>query len=424
MKNIPGPQSPAPTATIASFEKRIIASILNRIREGRRKAPPSNGAPGFQVVEGLAPARIREVTLSDWSAVTELKRRWGLIPDSYENWRKLWALNPALEDIEPKRPFGWVLDAGGTIVGYLGNISSTYYFGNKTLSAVTAHGLVVEPAYRATSLTLNAAFFRQTSVDLLLGTTAIEAVGKLSLAFRSNPLPQPDYDTVLFWVLRPYPFAKAVAGKLKLRPSISQMGSALGAIAVVTDKVVRRRWPRRTKSNLQVSSIGPQEIGNDFEQLWTAKRSEKRRLLADRHPATLRWHFDIPGDRAATRVLCCYADRELKGYLVIRHEPDPEAGPRRSIICDMFIRQDLPEILEALFVAAYDEAKRTGSHVLEVVGFPADIRKVFLRWNPYQRKFPACPFYYKATDAAFHNELLDEGLWYASPYDGDATLMP
>ena len=424
MKNTPSPQEPAPTATKASFEKRIIASILNRIREGRRTPSTAAGAPAFQAAEGLAPARIREVTLSDWNAVTELKRRWGLIPDSYENWQKLWVLNPALEDNEPKRPFGWVLDAGGTIVGYLGNISSTYYFGNKTLSAATAHGLVVEPAYRATSLTLSAAFFRQTSVDLLLGTTAIEAVGKLSLAFRSNPLPQPDYDNVLFWVLRPFPFAKAVAGKLKLRPSISLVGSVLGAIAVATDKVVRRRWPGRSRSNLKVTSIEPQEIGNDFEQLWTAKQEEKRRLLADRRPATLRWHFDVPGDRAATRVLCCYADRELMGYLVIRHEPDPEDGPRRSLVCDMLVKQDRPETLKALFLAAYDEAKQAKSHVLEVVGFPSSIRKVFLRWNPYQRKFPACPFYYKAPDAAFHHELLDEALWYASPFDGDATLMP
>jgi hypothetical protein len=424
MKNVHSPRNPARAATKPSFEKKIIASILNRIREGRRTPSPGAGAPVFQPAEGLAPAKIREATLSDWAAVTELKRRWGLIPDSYENWRKLWVLNPALRHVEPNRPFGWVLDAGGTIVGYLGNISSTYYFGSKTLSAVTAHGLVVEPSYRATSLTLSAAFFRQTSVDLLLGTTAIEAVGKLSLAFRSNSLPQPDYDTVLFWVLRPFPFAKAVAGKLKLRSSISLVGSALGAVAVVVDKVVHKRSPRRTKSNLKVTSMEAQQIGNDFEQLWTAKRNEKLALLADRRPATLRWHFEIPGDRATTRVLCCYSDCELMGYLVIRHESDPEDGPRRSIICDMLVKEDRPEILGALFGAAYDDAKQATSHVLEVVGFPPNIRKVFLQWNPYQRKFPSCPFYYKAPDAAFHSELLDQALWYASPYDGDATLMP
>lgn len=419
--NLEKADRPAP---MPSLEERIIASILSKIREGRRTPAATDGARGFQTAEGLPAAKVREASLSDCSAVTELKRRWGLIPDTCENWHKLWVRNPALEQVDPRRPLGWVLDAGGMVVGYMGNISSTYYYGRKTLTAVTGHGFVVEPAYRATSLSLNAAFFRQKSVDIFLGTTAIEAVGKMSRAFKSDPLPQPNYDTALFWVLRPFPFAEAVARKLNHRPVLSHCGSVLGSVAVVTDKVLRRRWPRRAKSNLTLRKIEVCDIGDDFEELWTAKRNEDVRLLADRRPATLRWHFDIPGDRATTRVLCCYENRELMGYIVIRHEPDPGDSPRRSIICDMLIKQDRLEILEALFVAAYDEAKRAGSHIFEVIGFPPNIRKVFLQWNPYERKFPACPFYYKAADPAVHNELSNEGVWYASPYDGDSTLMP
>ncbi len=88
-----------------------------------------------------------------------LKRRWGLIPDPCDNWDKLWVRNPALKAADPRRPIGWVLDAAGSLVGYIGNISSTYSLGDETVSAVTAHALVVEPAYRATSVSLNSAFF-------------------------------------------------------------------------------------------------------------------------------------------------------------------------------------------------------------------------------------------------------------------------
>lgn len=417
-EQINGPES------VPSFEKKIIASILTRIRENRRTPSSKDIAPGFQSVEGLPPAQIREAALSDCTAVTELKRRWGLIPDTFENWQKLWVRNPALEQAGPHRPLGWVLEAAGAVVGYLGNISSTYSYGDKTLTAVTAHGLVVEPSYRATSLTLSAAFFRQTSVDLLLGTTAIEAVGKLSLAFRSNPLPQPDYDTVLFWVLRTPLFARSVARKLRLRPVLAYCASTVGSLAVAADKLIRRRWPRGSTRNLDVKRIEVREIGGDFETLWKAKRDEGLLLLADRRPSTLRWHFDIPGDRATTSVFCCYDNQALVGYLVIRHEPNPGDSPRRSVVCDMIALSNRSDIVRALFVAAYDEAKRAGSHILEVIGFPSKIRKVLLRWNPYQRKFPACPFYYKAVDPSFHDELSNEAVWFASPYDGDTTLMP
>src|SRR5271155_1207969 len=424
MNNIQSPEKPEAQASMPSFEKRIIASILSKIRDARNGKAATNNSRTLPPAESLPAARIRKANLADCSAVTELKRRWGLIPDSCANWDKLWVRNPALQDIDPDRPMGWALDAGGTLVGYIGNISSTYFYGDQMILAVAGHGLVVDPGYRPTSVSLNAAFFRQKFADLYLGTTAIEAVDKISRIFKCDRLPQSDYDTVLFWVLRPFPFAEAIAKKLNLGPSTSYCGSALGSAAIATDKLVRRRWPRAAKSNLMVKKIQVREIADDFDELWNAKRKEGLRLLADRRAATLRWHFEIPDDRAVTEVLCCYGKGELQGYLVIRHEPGLGDGPRRSIVCDLLIKQDRADILEALFVVAYDEAKRAGSHVCEVKGFPANIRKIFQQWNPYERKFPACPFHFKAANPEFHKTLLNEAIWYASPYDGDTTLMP
>ncbi|MGD0181053.1 MAG: hypothetical protein ABSC15_14670 [Terriglobales bacterium] len=414
-----GAQAPVP-----SLEQRIIASILNKIRQARRAPAPTNISRTFQATENLLPARIREVKLDDCSAVMELKRRWGLGPDTSANWDKLWVRNPALRDADPGRPMGWALEAGGAIVGYIGNISSTYFYGDQLIRAVTAHGLVVEPMFRAMGVSLNASFFRQKFTDLYLGTTAIESVDRISRVFKCSQLPQPDYDTVLFWVLRPFRFAEAVAKKLNLGPYTSYCGGAFGSVAFATDKLVGRRWPRAAKSKLTVKKIQVREIGDDFDGLWNAKQKEALRLLADRRAATLRWHFDIPGDQAETAVLCCYGNRELLGYLVIRHEQGHREGPRRSIVCDLLIKQDRREVLEELFVVAYDEAKRAGSHVCEVMGFPANVREVFQQWNPYQRQFPSCPFHFKAANPEFHSTLLNEAIWYASPYDGDTTLMP
>jgi hypothetical protein len=424
MDNTHSPDNFEPPTAALSLEKRVVASILNKIRERRTSSGPAVGGPQVRIEKNPAPAKLRVATVADCAAIVELKRRWGLIPDPCDNWDKLWVRNPALKDVDPRRASGWVLEAAGSIVGYIGNISSTYFYGDETIRAVTAHALVVEPAYRATSVSLNAAFFRQKFADLCLGTTAIEAVDKISRIFKCDRLPQAGYDTVLFWILRPHPFADIVAKKLNLSRPASYCAGALGSLVLATDQMLRRRRPRRSNSNLTIDKIRANEVGDDFDALWDAKRREGRRMLADRSAAALRWHFDIPGDLSKIDVLSCRGNGELQGYLVVRHEPTPEDGPRRSLVCDILIREDRREVLEALFAAAYDEAKRANSHVIEVVGFPSSLRKILHQWNPYERKLPSCPFHFKAANPELHGMLLDQSVWYAGPYDGDTTLMP
>jgi hypothetical protein len=408
---------------MASVEQKIAAAILTAIRTRRKSSPAQPGDLPVQPSGPVAPARLREAQFADFDGVAELKQRGGLNADSFENWERLWRHNPALAQSEVERPIGWVLEAGGAIVGYLGNISLLYRLGDRTLTAVTAHGLVVDTPYRLMALSLVAAFFRQKSVDLFVSTSAIEAVGKIALAFKSSPLPQPDYHTALFWVLQPYPFAQSLMKKLKLGPALSQIGSVTASLAVGTDSLLRRRWPRRSSSSFIVREINLRDIGDEFQALWSAKLSEGERLFADRSLAALRWHFEIPGDRGYARILCCYEAGQLVGYAVVRSDKNDETGLRTALIADMLARKDDPRVVSALWAAAYDHAKRAGSHVLEVLGLPAEIRRVGSAWNPYHRKYPACPFYYKAADPELH-EALSEGMaWYASPFDGDATLI-
>ncbi len=406
------------------LEKRVVPAILKTIRTRRKASKEQGGDTQASSAGAVQPAKLREANFSDYAAVTELKRRWGLTADSLENWERLWKQNPALEKVQAERPIGWVLEAEAGVVGYLGNISSTYYYGSKRLEAVTSSGLVVEPAYRSVSLSLISAFYRQKSVDLFLVTTAIPAVGKLARAFKSEPLPQPDYETVLFWVLQPRPFAEGVIKKLEIQSALAPLGSLVGSLAVRMDTLFRNRKPKQSKRSFTVSEIRVEQIGDDFEQLWEQKLKEGPRLFADRRPCTLKWHYQIPGDTGVTSVLCCREQKELRGYAVLRSGTSRMNGLKRSMIADLLVEQNDPEAIRALLVAAYDYARRQGSHTLEVLGFPHSIREVCSEGNPYLRKYPACPFYYKGADATFHKTLLDENAWYATPFDGDTTLMP
>jgi len=403
-----------------SVGKKIASAILDKIRAQRETPDVSQSVGGFSAAPR---AKLREVTFSDFDGVMELRQRVGWAPDSRDNWKRVWQQNPALRLMKSDPPMGWVLEAEGQIVGYLGNVSLIYQYSGRTLTAATGSGFAVLPAYRSLSVSLVAAFYRQKNIDLYLTTTAVEAVGKIARAFKSAPLPQAEYDSMLFWVLQPAPFAHVLMKKLGLKPSLSRIGGALASLAVRADSFWHRRWPSRKSARLVVEDIGVNEIGDDFQSLWAQKVMESPRLLADRSPETLRWHFTVPGDTGSVRVLCCYDQGELLGYAVVRHgAPTSSNGLRRSMIADMLAKKDNPAVLTSLWYAAYEQSKQAGSHVFEVLGFPTNIREVSSRWQPYLRKYPALPFYYKAADPTLHNKLSDGMVWYASPFDGDTSL--
>jgi hypothetical protein len=406
-----------------SIEKAIVSAILSAIRSHRQEPSSPRGDVASSATGVLPPAKLREALFSDCTSVAELKRNWGLVQDSFENWERLWRHNPALAHMPAERPIGWVLEVEGRVVGYLGNISQLYRYGDRTLTSVTAHGFVVEPTYRGIGVSLVAAYFRQKSVDLFVSTGAIAPVGKIGRAFKSEVLPQADYETVLFWVLRPYPFAQAVMRKLGLNRTISYIGGRLGSLALATDNILRRRSPKRSTSELEVTEIGVSEIGNDFQVLWLDKVNERPRLLADRSPAILRWHFQIPGDRGCARVLRCTKNGKLLGYAVIRDESPDETGLRKSTVADMLAREDDAAVVNALLVAAYQHAQKAGSHILEILGFPPNIRHMWGQCHPHIRRYPTPLFSYKAADPILHKAIADGTTWYASPLDGDLTLI-
>jgi hypothetical protein len=408
---------------MTSIERKIASAILSAIRSRREEHSAPDDDAFVHSTTALAPARLREAQFSDFKGVAELKLRWGLAADSFENWERLWRYNPALAHTQVKRPIGWVLEAEGRVVGYLGNISQLYRYGGRILTSATSHGLVVEQPYRGIGVSLVAAYFRQKSVDLFISTGAIAPVGKIGRAFKSEVLPQSDYETVLFWVLRPYPFAQAVMRKIGLNPMLSRVGGRLGSLAIATDKLLRRRWPQRSASDLRVTEIGINDIGDDFQELWLGKVNERPRLFAERSPTTLRWHFEVPGDRGGVRVLQCARNGKLVGYMVVRDESPDETGLRKSTIADMLAKEDDAAVMKALLAAAYRHAKEAGSHILEILGFPPSIREVWAQCHPYVRRYPTPLFSYKAADPILHKEISKGATWYASPLDGDLTLI-
>jgi hypothetical protein len=402
------------------IEKKIADLVLKRVREVRSKEEESS-TPG-SALKTAKKVTVREARFSDCERVCALNTKLGLGPDSPENWKRMWEDNPAIAEGE-KPVIGWVLVASDEIVGFLGSIPMLYEFEGQTLKAGATCRLAVEPEYRAFAHLLVTSFFRQ-KVDLFLDTTATVSAGKIMMAFKAVELPQKDYGNVLFWILDPNSFTKSVFKRLGINSSLKGIGSALASAAVRADIGLRRRPRTATSGRYTIAETGVNDLGEEFQKFWSQKSQGVSRLSAKRTTSIMRWHFDPPGNRRVTRVLACYAGSRLIGYGVVRHDQHISDGLRRSIIADLMIDDTAPQVMDHLLAAILKSAKDAGSHVVEVMGFPKEIRQKFLQWKPYSRNYPACPYLYKARDPVLHQKLANENAWYACPFDGDATLWP
>ena len=406
---------------MSTLEKKITDMALKRIR----RAMPEGDVDPAPVATPKKAGRVslREARFSDFQQVCSLNMRLGLGPDSEANWKHLWLENPAVREGESP-VIGWVLEGASGIVGFMGSIPMLHEYQGQTLVAAATCRLAVEAAYRASTSLLITSFFRQKNVDLFLNTTAIVSAGKMMLAFKAAPVPQKDYGTVLFWVIEPRHFAQSALRKLGIDSKLNGAPSVLASLALHADIGFRGRSPRARSRTYNTVESTVDELGEEYRRFWEESYQGTSRMRSIRNPEIVRWHFSPPGNRREIKVLGCYLDNCLVGYGIVRHDKESGDGLRRSTIADFMAKNDDPQIIGPLLASIFKSAKDAGSHVLEVMGFPKEVRKGFLRWRPYSRNYPACPYFYKARDGALQEKLADENAWYACPFDGDATVWP
>jgi len=373
--------------------------------------------------ERRARATRREASLSDFEQIADLKERMGMRRDSIENWRRLWQDNPAVLAANRALPIGWVLESEGRVVGYLGSIPLLYLYGDRELFAAATCGFAVEPEYRAQALMLAAAFMKQPGVDLLLNTTASESAGMIFRSLGACPIPQENSDVALFWILDHHAFARFAMSRQGLKGSWSRLPEALIAIVSRVDTFFRRRAPRM-RTDLGTYECAVSQVNEDFSELWRMQADSKPRLRACRTATMLRWHFEIPHSLRETQFICCRKDEHLVGYVCVSSEVINGTELRRSKVADLFVLNDDVAVIEALLAAAYQHARKAGSHVLEIIGFPQSIRRICAQGKPYRRRLPSWPFWYGVKGETLNAELASKAAWYLTPYDGDTTLWP
>jgi len=371
-------------------------------------------------MKDISQATIREFCSEDWDEVRELRERVGLSSITAERHRKSLATNPAMLN-RSGTSNGWVIESDGRIVGYLGSIPLLFRFENSDVIAAAASAFAVDHDHRSSSLKLTAAFFNQKNIDLLLVTTANKEAEQIFKFFKAKPIAQKEYDQVLFYICNLHNFLKAALIKKGLPSAFSYLCGIVLTPFFFVERIFNNRVPKQGGSS-EIRVICVESFGDEFDKLWERKTAaDPQRLYAYRTSSFLRWHFERFPEQMV-KILCAYHLKTLVGYAVVLREEVSEIGLIRYKIVDLFVEDDNIDTIDQLIQASYYHAKKDGASILEMIGFPDFVRSRFAIGNPYSRLLPSWPYLYKSMDKAFGKALKFESAWYASPFDGDASL--
>lgn len=377
-------------------------------------------------------AHIRELCPEDGPGVSNLVGRVGFDsnvgqdanPETPRTVGEARPANPSLEISKGLLSRGWVIEADGRIVGHLGNLPARYRFHGRDILAAVGSGMIVDPEFRGMSIRLIAKFANQPNADLLLSTTAGPIPSQMYKAFRFNQVLSPEYNRALYWVCDAYGFAGVAAARLGLARTLAAVARPALAFAIAARRTQLSRRAVQPSENLRVSNsstIG--ESGAELDALWETIQKGCSRLLADRSADAIAWHFGNGENTGRVRFLRCMRDGQLVGYVVLGKFPVPALGMRRMRILDLVALDEATEIIDALLMGARVIARAEKSHILELIGFPAEIRERALITGPFMRRLPGWPYLYKTKDAQLAEALGEPETWYACPYDGDASVM-
>jgi hypothetical protein len=361
---------------------------------------------------------VRVAVFSDYAAIADLMKQYGMETKTRDEWEHLWKGNPVYQNRVGSWPIGWVLEnPAGEVVGFSGNIPVACELGGGVLTAAVTHAWVVASEYRSQSMLLASKYFAQKNIDLLLNTTAIYEAGQIFRAFHAKPIPVEALDLALFWVVDYRKFAHSTLLRKQV-PLATILSYPLGAVAVVVDWAKSKRYRKESLPGVEIA----ERFDERFDVFWQQLRQKAKTIISVRDRRTLEWHFRGSLESGSLWIYTHERDGNLTGYALFQRQDKPELGLARVRLVDFQSLDANPLILDAMIAAALQRCKATGTQMMEVVGFTGQIRNRLERIAPFRRKLSSWLFYYKAASKELKIPLQDPQIWQPCGYDGDSSL--
>ncbi len=230
-----------------------------------------------------------------------------------------------------------------------------------------------------------------------------------------TPLPQPDADKVLYWIVDAWGYLRVRHRRKGRGPSAAWWRGLFGSFSL--DFTMRLGGRRPYDALTHITPIAVPAIDAAFDDLWARCRAQMPDvLLTVRDAAALR---DRLADDADARLLRFDRDGELLGYILLRRDDDATVGLNRFVIADLLIDGFDPKVAQALFAAAYEYATAKRCQLLEFPAPPSRIAELVWSHKPYVRTTGMPTPSVSIADLALRAALTAPDAWYLTALDRD-----
>ena len=368
-----------------------------------------------------SPYTLRAATLDDVGGVAGLMREArDFKVRSEAGWRWLFLRNPAHADRESPPVMGWVLERGGELHGYLGNVHLNYLLGGKPLRAATCSSYYVRPAARVESTRLMSAFFRQPGVDVFLTTTANASSEPVYRLFKAAVPEDPSFAEGFVWVANDRLALRDALGRRGMAPVPCDILSTIGgpAIRLLRHVTGVANAPRTESDGGDVLVFRPDELDARFDSLGISLAARPG-LQVKRDAASLRWYFSDP-DAGSVPLLFAVEDAEgLVGYAAVAlHRPSAAATTQLRIL-DFVMRIESLSAVAKLVGRIVEHARENGAGLVYCAPCGAWLAAQLKALRPYRYRHSYAAHFLRAARATLTGNLARSGVWHATALDGD-----
>lgn len=365
--------------------------------------------------------QLRAATLADVEPVAALVREAGFKPRSEAGWRWLFQDNPNHRRDDPPPAIGWVLERGGAVDGYLGNVPLAYVLDGRPVRVATCTSYYVRPSARAESTRLMSAFFRQPGVEIHLTTTANALSGPIYRLFKAAVPEDDSFVEQLVWVADDRAALRDMMVRRSVPPS---MAVGLAALASPASRLVRRlsgfAHPPRGTGEAAVLTLRPGEVDSRWDDLWSRVATAPG-LRVQRDAAALRWYLSDPDAGSDAIVFAIGDEQGLVGYTAVgRHIP--YGGAPQLRLLDLMVRPGGDHAVAPLLRRVLAHGREVGVGFVHSESCGAALAAQLKPMRPHRLRHAHPTHFVKASGHGETAKLASRGIWQATGLDGDTPF--
>ena len=368
---------------------------------------------------------LRAAAMSDAQTVAVLLRQaGGLKVRSAAGWRWLFEDNPMHRRQDPPPEMGWVLERGGELYGYLGNIHLDYVFDGRALRAATCTSYYVREEARSESTRLMTAFFRQPRVELFMSTTANAASEPIYRLFKAEVPKDASFSRGYVWVADDRRVIEDVLARAPIPHAVTH---GLAALAAPVSRLARSAsgfaaGPRERAAAHAPLAFAPAELDERFDRFCETLAAAPG-LRVRRNAAALRWYLSDPDAGGVPRVFAIPDERgELIGYAATALHRPAETAAAQLRILDLVVRPGDENAVAPLLEAVLAYARETGAGLVYCPPGGAALAAQLEKSRPYTHVHVHASHFVRAAKRGDTDAFIAPSVWQATGLDGDTPF--